>query len=105
MADFITRPLRSHAYAATGPEPGQHKHALSFIPKRGPDHAMPISQPHAPTFAADGAPFYNSGYAHPPRGPLITGGALGLHLPPEAGMIDLSDVTTWDRPVYMYGQQ
>jgi hypothetical protein len=65
----------------------------------------PLNQPHAPLYASDGAPFYNSGYQYPPRGPLHTGGSPALRLPPLAGMIDLTDTTTWDRAVYMYGQQ
>jgi hypothetical protein len=36
---------------------------------------------------------------YPVYGPLITGGALGLNPPPQAGQIDLTDMTTWDRPV------
>jgi hypothetical protein len=51
-------------------------------------------------WAADGAPFWNSGYIYPAYGPLITGGSASLILPAQAAMIDLTDMTTWDRPVW-----
>lgn len=102
----ITRPLGAHAY---GPEPARaggagvpvaHVHVHEASPKMPDPGVTPLNSPHAPLYAADGAPFYNSGYVYPQHGPLLTGGFPALRLPPLAGMLDLTDTTTWDRPVW-----
>ena len=107
MADFITRPLGAHAYAAGEPRLGAQTPRPVGLVVRHPAHPMtgdesmtPISSPHAPAWSADGAPFYNTGYVYPQHGPLATGGSVGLNLPAQAGMIDLTDMTSWDRPVW-----
>ncbi|HEV2241815.1 MAG TPA: hypothetical protein VGR98_12295 [Streptosporangiaceae bacterium] len=104
----ITRPLEAHAYSAGDPQRGAAQpvghviihEATPAMPHPG---VTPVSSPHAPIWSADGAPFYNSGYVYPQHGPLQTGGAVTLRLPGLAAMIDLSDMTTWDRPVWMDG--
>lgn len=112
----ITRPLESHAYSA-GParpraRPMAADHAVTPVghviiheasPSMPHPGVTPVSSPYAPAWAADGAPFYNSGYVYPQHGPLRTGGFPGLQLPPLAAMIDLSDTSTWDRPVWVDG--
>lgn len=104
----VTRPLEAHAYTAGDPQRGPaapvgHVIIHEATPQMPHPGVTPISSPHAPAWSADGAPFYNSGYAYPQHGPLQTGGAATLRLPPPAGMLDLSDMTTWDRPVRMEG--
>ncbi len=105
---MITRPLESHGYTAGDPQRGAEApvgHVIIHEPTAQMPHpgVTPVSSPHAPAWSADGAPFYNSGYRYPQHGPLITGGFSSLQLPPQAAMIDLTDSTTWDRPVWMHG--
>jgi hypothetical protein len=107
MPNLVSRPLHAHAYAAADARLGAQIAAPVGLVKRHPaspqtggESFTPISAPHAPAWTADGAPFYNSGYVYPQHGPLATGGSVGLNLPPLAGMIDLTDMTTWDRPVW-----
>ena len=104
----ITRPLEAHAYSAGDPQRGPAEpvaHVVVHTPTAEVPHpgVTPVSSPHAPGWAADGAPFYNSGYVYPQHGPLLTGGFPSLRLPPPAAMIDLTDTQTWDRPVWMIG--
>jgi hypothetical protein len=54
------------------------------------------------TFAADGAPYYNSGYL-PGYPSLPLAGGVNLRLPQRAAQVDLSDTTSWDRPVFWPG--
>jgi hypothetical protein len=54
-------------------------------------------------WASDGAPYYNSGYAPPYYGSMQTGGVVELALPPMSEQLDLTDMKTWDRPVYFSG--
>lgn len=98
----ITRNLEAHSY---GPGVAQLQAAQApvahvFVHPDG-GGVTPVSASHAPLFAADGAPFYNSGYVYPQHGPLQTGGFPSLRLPQQAAMIDLTDMSTWDRPVFM----
>lgn len=102
----MTRPVHSHAYAAGDgrlgalvPRPVGLVQRHPATARTGAESMTPITQPHAPAWSADGAPFYNSGYVYPQHGPLATGGVVGLNLPKQAGMLDLTDMNTWDRPV------
>jgi hypothetical protein len=104
----ITRPIESHAYTAGDPQRGAAAPVAHVIihhpsPGRPGGGVTPVSSPHAPAWSADGAPFYNSGYLYPQHGPLLTGGFPSLRLPALAAMIDLTDTSTWDRPVWMLG--
>lgn len=104
----ITRPLDAHAYSAGDPQRGAAQpvgHVIVHEPTARMPHpgVTPVSSPHAPAWSADGAPFYNSGYVYPQHGPLRTGGFPSLRLPREAAMLDLTDTTTWDRPVWYQG--
>lgn len=109
----MTRSFDAHAYGPGRPggvarpmtvdhgtAPVGHVHIHEARPGSPHPGVTPVSSPHAPLYAADGAPFYNSGYVYPQHGPLLTGGFPSLRLPREAAMIDLTDTTTWDRPVW-----
>lgn len=104
----ITRPLESHAYSAGDPQRGAAApvgHVIIHqptgeVPSPG---VTPVSSPHAPSWSADGAPYYNSGYRYPQHGPLLTGGFPSLQLPQLAAQLDLTDTSTWDRPVWILG--
>lgn len=104
---MITRPgLARHAYAAA-PQPGwvtQDAVCASVPGLRGGQSLMPLSQPLA-MFAADGAPFCNTGYQ--PAGAVVQvpGGQARFTLPPRAAQIDLADTTSWDRPVFWPGSR
>lgn len=106
---LISRPLDAHAYSAgdpqRGPADGPVGHVIVHDPSPRMPHpgVTPVSCPYSPAWSADGAPFYNSGYVYPQHGPLITGGFPSLQLPQQAAMLDLTDTTTWDRPVLMLG--
>jgi hypothetical protein len=104
----ITRPLEAHAYGPGRPQRGAGQPVGHVIiheasPRMPHPGVTPVSSPYAPIWAADGAPFYNTGYAYPQHGPLQTGGFPSLRLPPLAAQLDLTDCTTWDRPVWMLG--
>lgn len=111
----ITRPLKAHAYAAGGPAAPAPAHSHVIVHKPGPRQPAPgmtpVCQGQTSMWAADGAPFYNSGYVYPAYGPLITGGSASLLLPGHYQVsqngtvivgpwLDLTDTTTWDRPVW-----
>ena len=100
----ITRPLKAHRYAPAAPAAPApaHSHVIMHKPSsQAPSPGMtPVCQGQTSMWAADGAPFYNSGYVYPAYGPLITGGSASLLLPGQAAMLDLTDMTTWDRPVW-----
>lgn len=107
MGSMVTRHgMHRHAYAA-GPGPAvvmlagynatvQSRHAGGGL------QTLPVAAPVA-AFAADGAPFYNSGYLSGYQSVALPGGEVGLALPPRAAMLDLTDRTSWDRPVYWPG--
>jgi hypothetical protein len=62
----------------------------------------PLSAP-VSGWAADGAPYYNSGYTMPQYGTVQTGGVVSLAFPPASEQLDLTDMKTWDRPVIFTG--
>lgn len=92
--------IHRHAYTAAGPV-RVLAHAVTA------SHQSPIGPTILPltsgvsAIAADGAPFYNSGYAEPYPARILGMGAMPLRLPPRAAQIDLTDPQSWDRPVYM----
>jgi hypothetical protein len=105
MGCMVTRPgLHSHAYGAG--DPGMvmaHGFTASVQSRRaGGTSIMPISSPVA-SFAADGAPFYNSGWLPGYQSVPLPGGEVGLALPPRAAQLDLTDRSSWDRPVFWPG--
>lgn len=94
-----------HAYAAGDPRTGITQpvgHVIAHEPTaRNPSPGVtPVSSAYAPAWSTEGAPYYNSGYVYPQYAALQTGGFMSLQLPPQAAMIDLTDTTTWDRPVW-----
>jgi hypothetical protein len=97
----FTRGVPAHSYMPGGPQRVQSDgHAIVH---QNPRHGTtPLSRPVA-AWSAGGAPYYNSGYVYPVYGPIRTGGSPVLRLPAEAGQLDLTDMTTWDRPVYFTG--
>lgn len=108
MGSLFTRgTVHRHAYAAS-PQPGWViSHAVTAsLP--APPHStlgpqvMPLTGG-ATAYAADGAPFYNSGYlpGYPSR--TLGAGTMPLRLPPVAAQVDLLDQTSWDRPVTFCG--
>lgn len=103
MGDWMTRPVHSHAYAARPPVGGPGAHSAAVVHRDEPGGPVrgstPVTSGMSAAWSADGAPFYNTGYVYPVYGPLITGGALALSPPAQAAQIDLTDMTTWDRPV------
>jgi hypothetical protein len=112
---MIFRPLHQHAYGAGNPQRGGPVHSQVIVHKPEPGRpsagCTPVTSGSHPAWAADGAPYYNSGYSYPVYGPLITGGTPSLLMvrptsgPDASGtyqpgtQIDLTDMTTWDRPV------
>lgn len=92
--------IHRHAYDAVGPV-RVTVHAVTAS-RQGPEGptVLPLTSG-AATFAADGAPYYFSGYmqGYPAR-PLGMNG-VGLRLPPRAAQLDLTDQTSWDRPVIL----
>jgi hypothetical protein len=102
---MITRPgLSRRAYGAGTPDRVfLHGFTATVQSRRaGESNIMPVSQPVA-TWAADGAPFYNSGYMPGYQAVSLPGGQVGVTLPPRAAQLDLSDRTSWDRPVIWPG--
>jgi hypothetical protein len=99
---MLTRGRVSHSYAAGRPrQAGVDGHAIVH---ENPRHGVTaLSAPVASWAADNGAPYYNSGYQYPAYAPLHTGGSPQLMLPREAEQLDLSDMATWDRPVYFTG--
>lgn len=102
MGCLITRPgLARHSY-----QPGSpgwvvgHAFTAELPGRHGGQVLLPLSAGMT-SFAADGAPFYNSGY--PAGYKSIAVGmnldATGLRLPPKAAQVDLTDMASWDRPV------
>jgi hypothetical protein len=63
---------------------------------------LPLSAPVA-SYAADGAPFYSTGYLYGYGSRAAPGAQVPLLLPPRAAMVDLLDMSSWDRPVQWYG--
>lgn len=98
---MLTRKSVAHSYTAGQPQRvGMDGHAIVH---ENPRHGTTaISRPLA-AWTSDGAPYYNSGYTHPAYPPLHTGGSPVLLLPAEAEQLDLTDMATWDRPVYFTG--
>jgi hypothetical protein len=104
MGCMVTRGgLARHAYSADYQPAWVTAHAMtaSAPGSSGGRTVYPLSAPVA-TFAADGAPFFNSGYL-PGYPSLPLGGVAPLALGPRAAMIDLSDPNSWDRPVFWPG--
>jgi hypothetical protein len=103
---MVTRPgLHRYAYRAGSPARVFLQGFTASVQsvRAGSSAIMPVSQPVA-TFAADGAPYYNSGYLTGyPSQVALPGGEIGLALPPKAAQLDLSDRTSWDRPVFWPG--
>jgi hypothetical protein len=108
MGSLFTRStVTAHAYAAAAAPAWVIMHAMSAVVP-APPHSqagpqlMPMSSG-ATCFAADGAPYYNSGYlpGYPSR--VIGAGTVPLRLPPAAAQVDLLDSTSWDRPVQFCG--
>lgn len=91
--------IHRHAYQAGSPAMLVTAHAVtaSHQGPAGPS-LFPLTGGVA-TFAADGAPYYNSGYlpGYPAR--ILGRGIIGLRLPRRAAQVDLTDTTSWDRPV------
>lgn len=104
MGNLVTRiGLHRHAYQA-GPGPAtvtQHAVTASVQGMSGPT-ILPVSGG-VTTIAADGAPFYNSGYSFGYQARQLGAGAMPLLLPPRAAQLDLTDPTSWDRPVTWCG--
>lgn len=104
MGCMVTRPgLARHSHDG-GSQPAwvtAHAMTASVPGSAGGQTVYPVSAPVA-SVAADGAPFYNSGYlpGYPSR---MIGGHVPLNLPPRAAFLDLSDTTSWDRPVHWPG--
>jgi hypothetical protein len=110
VGNLVTRTtLHRHSYAPVPVAPVQvYAHAVAAsVPSAMAGHGpvmFPVSAPLA-SYAADGAPYYNSGYlAGYPSTPL-PGGQVPLQLPDRAAMFDLSDRTSWDRPVLFPGSR
>ena len=107
MGCMVTRPgIAVHAYGVEADRPDMvFVHAMTATvqhPTAGRS-LMPVSAPVA-SFAADGAPFYNTGYMPPSPSVFLPGGLLeGLRLPPRAARLDLTDRQSWDRPVVLPG--
>jgi hypothetical protein len=105
MGCMVTRPgLARHSYSSGYPPARVTVDAVTAAAPNaggGGQTVYPLSAPLA-SFAADGAPYYNSGYlpGYPSR---PVGGVVSLSLPPRAAMVDLSDTTSWDRPVIWPG--
>lgn len=98
---MLTRGRVSHTYTAGQPHrTGADGHVIVHAnPRHG---TTPVSRPLA-AWSAGGAPYYNSGYVYPVYAPLHTGGSPVLQLAAEAEQLDLTDMATWDRPVYFTG--
>ena len=106
MGSMVTRPgLHRHAYAPMAqPRWVTEAAVTASVPgaRPGVDREIyPVSQQVA-TFAADGAPFYVQGW-QPGEAAELPGGRIPLRLPPVAAQIDLTDTTSWDRPVVWPG--
>lgn len=105
MGNMVTREgLHRHSYSAPAQPEWVTMHAVSAVvqsPRSGITH-YPVAQPIA-TFAADGAPYYNSGYLPGYGSVQLPGGQVGLLLPPVAAQLDLTDRQSWDRPVFWPG--
>ena len=102
MGSVFTRPgVHRHSYAAPVSPAWITAHAVSAgVPdNRGGQTSMPITSGVA-TFAADGSPYYNSGYLPGYPSASLPGGLVVLQLPTRAAQIDLSDRQSWDRPVF-----
>lgn len=107
MGCMVTRPgLAVHAYGVGSDRPDMvFIHAMTATAQHATAGAsiMPLSAPIA-SFAADGAPFYNTGYQPPSPAIALPGGGLdGLRLPRRAAQLDLTDNSSWDRPVFWPG--
>lgn len=100
----ITRPLEAHAYSAGTPRQGIQAPSHVIVHHNTAHGTTPVTSGVSAMYAADGAPYFNSGYQYPQHGPLVTGGFPSLRLPPQAAMIDLTDMSTWDRPVWIPGR-
>ncbi len=105
MGCLVTRGgLHRHSYSA-GPGPAwttQHAVSASVPGPHAGQTTMPIAAGVA-TFAADGAPYYNSGYLPGYPSTQLPGGHMRFALPPVAAQLDLSDRQSWDRPVFWPG--
>lgn len=102
MGCMVTRPtLHRHSYQAGSGPAWVTVHAVAAViqsPRAGVT-MYPLSQPVA-MFAADGAPYYNSGYLPGYQAAQLPGGQIPLELPPLAAMLDLTNRQSWDRPVF-----
>lgn len=103
MGNYVSRVLDRHAYqAGAGPRlVTQHAITASVQGPSGPS-ILPVSGG-VTTIAADGAPFYNSGYSFGYPARPLGAQAMPLLLPPRAAQLDLTDPTSWDRPVTWCG--
>jgi hypothetical protein len=106
MGNLVTRTgMHRHAYTAAARPAQVTINGVSAViqhPDSGHTTMYPLSAPVA-TYAADGAPFYNSGYLPGYPSQALPGGLVALQLPPRAAMLDLTDRTSWDRPVIWPG--
>ena len=105
MGNIVTRRgLHRHSYDAM-PAPAwvvAHAVTASVNDGRGGVTTYPVTAGVA-TFAADGAPYYNTGYLPGYGAQQMPGGQIALQLPPRAAMLDLTDRQSWDRPVFWPG--
>lgn len=105
MGSMVTRHgLHRHAYAPMPRPAFVTMHALTANvpgPRGAPSSLYPVTGPLA-TFAADGAPYYNTGY-QPGYAAQVGGGQVPFLLPPRAAQLDLTDRESWDRPVFWPG--
>lgn len=104
MGSLWTRGDLRHSYQAGG---GPARVTVNAITATAQTPAgpvlVPLSAPVA-TIAADGAPFYNTGYdPHRPSRPSPGTQVTELRLPPRAAQLDLTDMSSWDRPVQFTG--
>lgn len=105
MGSWVTRPgLHRHSYQAPAGPAWVTRNAMTAQVQdgRGGVTNYPLTSGVA-TFAADGAPFYNSGYLPGYPAQQLPGGTIPLKLPRRAAQIDLADNTSWDRPVFWPG--
>ena len=106
MGCMVTRlGITRHAYAAL-PQPGWvTSHAITASaphPRGGAGQSLyPVNRP-VSSFAADGAPYYVTGW-RPGAAVQVAGGTSRFALPPRAAQVDLTDRSSWDRPVFFPG--
>jgi hypothetical protein len=100
---IIRHGLSRHAYHAVDEPRLVTSHAVTASAQSpsGDTILIPLTGP-ATTWTADGAPWQNSGFAPGYQSLAGPGSEVPLNLPPRAAQIDLTDVQSWDRPVYYW---